>query len=158
MTEPKGLCANCGFPCSVVDDTERLEADLGAMAEENTRLRGESRYLRAELELERKARREPGCQCTSEIGDSPCPVHPLDPETELPYTPAKASALAAEVLELREQRVTLQTAVKAFGATIAELEATLARVKARAEEWAASSRKWNGLGCANDALDALGEP
>lgn len=29
--ESKGLCSNCGFPCSVIDDTERLEAELVAL-------------------------------------------------------------------------------------------------------------------------------
>lgn len=40
-----------------------------------------------------------------------------------------------------------------------QLRATIARIEARADAWAASSRKWNGLGCAQDVRVALkGEP
>lgn len=54
--------------------------------------------LRAEFAQYRKDQRPPGCQCTQEFGDSPCPAHPIDPDTELPYEPAKLLAQRDELM------------------------------------------------------------
>lgn len=57
----------------------------------------EVRALREELAAIQRDARELGCQCTYEIGDSPCPAHPLNPATELPYTSREAGELAAKL-------------------------------------------------------------
>jgi hypothetical protein len=69
-----------------------------ALEETERKQLAEVERLRAEL----KDQREPGCQCTWEVGDSPCPAHPLNPATELPYTAREAAKLEAENAELRK--------------------------------------------------------
>lgn len=76
-------------------------------------LEAENARLREELATERKDRREPGCVCTWEVGDSPCPVHPLNPNTELPYTAREAADLEAENARLRAELDALKASVAA---------------------------------------------
>lgn len=77
------------------------------LLDNNNVLQAEVRALREELTEVRRDAREPGCQCTSEIGDSPCPAHPLNPATELPYTSREAGELATQLTELREAALDL---------------------------------------------------
>lgn len=80
---------------------------------------------------------------------------------------AEGKWLAAEVRALREELASENSEARRiftseFKAELLErtqecdrLRATIARVEARADVWAASSRKWNGLGCAQDVRVAL---
>lgn len=74
-----------------------------------------------------------------------------------------AIVLAAEVRALRvenERRWNAATQeLDRLNALVKQYADTFMRVELRAEKWAGSSRKWNGLGCASDVRVALrGEP